>query len=393
MKVIQINSVYGVGSTGRIAMDLQNYMNANGIEAKTVYGYGNSQYSNTLKMQNMFELKANIALGRVNGHHGYYNHIPTIRAIKYLENEKPDIIHFHNIHGYFINVPMIMNYIRKNEIPVVWTFHDCWPFTGHCCYFDDYNCDKWKTGCRNCSAWGDEYRILLGDRSEKNWAEKKKMFAGLKSCVLVSPSQWLADFFPYSILKEYPARVIHNGIDTCVFKKVESNVKKELGIQEKKMVLGITPDLDGPKGGKYMVELAKRLGKEYAVVLLSLQTKEELPANVYVLPRTNSTKKLAEIYSAADVFVNPTLHDNYPTVNLEATACGTPVITFRTGGSPEGVVDGFGDVVPKGDIDALTLSVKKWCQAEPQKERSVDTFSLSKEFFARNYIELYKQLI
>ena len=219
------------------------------------------------------------------------------------------------------------------------------------------------------------------------------MFAGLKSCVLVSPSQWLADFFPYSILEEYPAKVIHNGIDTCVFKKVESNVKKELGIQEKKMVLGITPDLDGPKGGKYMVELAKRLGEEYAVVLLSLQTKEELPANVYVLPRTNSTKKLAEIYSAADVFVNPTLHDNYPTVNLEATACGTPVITFRTGGSPEGVIDGFGDVVPKGDIDALSLSVKKWCQAEPQKERSVNTSSLSKEFFARNYVELYKQLI
>ena len=154
MKVIQINSVYGVGSTGRIAMDLQNYMNANGIEAKTIYGYGNSQYSNTLKMQNIFELKANIVLGRVNGHHGYYNHIPTIRAIKFLKNEKPDIIHFHNIHGYYINVPMLINYIRKIEIPIVWTFHDCWPFTGHCCYFDDYNCDKWKTGCWNCSAWG-----------------------------------------------------------------------------------------------------------------------------------------------------------------------------------------------------------------------------------------------
>lgn len=394
MKVVQINSVYGVGSTGRIAMDLQNYMNQVGIEVRTIYGYGSGNYPDTLKMQNMAELKANIALGRITGRHGYYNQLPTRGAILYLEKEKPDIVHFHNIHGYFINVPMLMRYVKENRIPVVWTFHDCWPFTGHCCYFDDYRCEKWKEGCERCPAWG-EYKILLGDRSRKNWEEKRTLFSGLEKCVLVSPSQWLADFFPHSFLKQYPAKVIHNGIDTQVFRPTKNSVKKELGIEGRKMVLGIVPDLEGPKGGKYLVELAKRLGEEYAVVLLSLQCKEKLPANVYVLPRTNNTRRLAEIYSAADVFVNPTLHDNYPTVNLEATACGTPVVTFRTGGSPEGVFDGFGEVVDQKDMDMLLEAVKKWSAQKSKDGNCVmpDTSVLGKDFFAKQYIQIYHQLM
>lgn len=394
MKIVQINSVYGVGSTGRIAMDLQNYMLENGIDARTIYGYGNGDYENTFKMQSNTELKLNIALGRITGHHGFYNYFPTKRAIAYLEQEKPDVIHLHNIHGYFINVPMLMRYIKKNDVPVVWTFHDCWPFTGHCCYFDDYKCEKWKTGCHDCAAWGDEYSIIMGDRSKKNWIEKKALFSGLSKCVLVSPSQWLADFFKESFLKDYPANIIHNGIDIDVFKPTESNIKQELGIEGKKMVLGIAPDLDGPKGGKYMVELAKRLGADYAVVILSLKTDVQMPENVYILPRTNSTTRLAEIYSAADVFVNPTLHDNYPTVNLEATACGTPVITFQTGGSPEGVMKGFGSIVEKESIDQMYQEVIRWT-TEDHKQLSgfTDTAVLGKEFFAQHYLELYKEIM
>lgn len=392
MKVVQINSVYGVGSTGRIAMDLQNYMNSNRIEARTIYGYGKGNFPNTLKMQNTLELKINIALGRITGHHGYYNYLPTIRAIRYLKREKPDVIHFHNIHGYFINVPMLMKYIKSNDIPVVWTFHDCWPFTGHCCYFDDYHCEQWKYGCEKCPAWGDEYSIVLGDRAKKNWLEKKALFSGLKKCVLVSPSQWLADFFKDSFLGEYPSVVIHNGIDTNTFMPTLNNLKASLGINGKKMILGISPDLDGPKGGRYMLQLAEKLGSEYAVVILSLDTKEKMPANVYVLPRTNSTEELAKIYSAADVYVNPTVHDNFPTVNLEATACGTPVITFDTGGSPEGVHPDLGEVVEKGNVEQLVNAVAKWSEYKKQNTEYLDTTYLDKSIFAKSYIDIYKKL-
>lgn len=391
MKVIQINSVYGIGSTGRIAMDLQRYMQSVGIAAKTIYGYGDKDYNDTLKMQGMLELKYNIARGRVTGHHGYYNLGPTKRAIAYLEKEKPDIIHIHNIHGYYIHVPMLINYIKAHRIPVVWTFHDCWPFTGHCTYFDDYNCSKWKNGCQGCPAWNDEYKIILGDRAGRNWVEKRNLFQNLEKCLLVSPSKWLADFFPDSFLKKYPARVIHNGIDTDVFHPTKSNLKAELGIEGKKMILGIVPDLDGPKGGRYLVELAERLGKDYAVTLLSLKTDRKLPDNVYVLPRTNDTAELAKIYSAADLFVNPTMHDNYPTVNLEATACGTPVITFDTGGSPEGVIDDFGEVVPKGDVEAIVDAVQRWTHSDYNQPQHVE--QLSKQFFAERYIEAYEELL
>lgn len=393
MKVIQINPVFGVGSTGRIAKDLQNHMRSVGIEAKTVYGYGSGNHLDTFKMQSLAELKVNIARGRTTGRHGWYNERATKRAIAFLRKEKPDILHFHNIHGYFINLPMLVEYVKENRVSVVWTFHDCWPFTGHCAYFDIYDCQKWKTGCYSCPAWN-EYKIIFGDRSAKNWTEKKALFTGLDNCTVVTPSQWLADFLPDSFLRDYPVKVIHNGIDTEQFKPTQSDLKRELGIADKKTVLGIAPDLDGTKGGRYLVELAKRLGSNYAVLILSLRCKEKLPDNVYVLPRTNDVHRLAEIYSAADVFVNPTLQDNYPTVNLEATACGTPVVTFRTGGSPEGVFNGYGEAVEKGDLNKLTDATKKWASVSKSLfTGTVDTSVLSKERFAEEYISLYKGLI
>lgn len=393
MKVIQINSVYGVGSTGRIAMDLQNYLNEHGIVTKTIYGYGDGKNVNTYKMQSFLELKANIALGRFTGHHGNYNYFPTIKALQYMEKEKPDVIHLHNIHGYYINVPLLFNYIKTYKIPIVWTFHDCWPFTGHCCYFDDYNCGRWEKGCGNCPAWGDEYSIILGDRSTKNWKEKKKLFTGLEKCIIVSPSQWLADFIPYSFLNRYPVRIIHNGIDTSVFKPSNNEVKKILNIENKKMILGIAPDLNGPKGGRFMVELAKKLDDDYVIVILSLVTNEKLPGNVYVLPRTEKTMDLAKIYSAADVFINPTIHDNFPTVNLEATACGTPVITFNTGGSAEGVRQDLGEVVERENIDALTQAVIKWADYKAKNPMRIKNMKyLDKSSFAKKYVEIYSEI-
>jgi len=392
MKVVQINCVYARGSTGRIAMDLHNVMKQQGIESKVIYGYGQKAVEDTYRMQNMVEFKYNIGRGRITGRHGYYNIHATKKMIKWLEKFNPDIMHLHNIHGYYINVPLLFDYIRKNKKPVVWTLHDCWPFTGHCAHFDHYGCEQWKDGCKHCIAWN-EYRIIMGDRSEKNWKEKKEWFRDLSYLRIVTPSKWLADLVKQSYLNPYQVDVIHNGIDTKVFKPTESNLKEQMGISEKKVILGIAPDLDGTKGGRYLIELADRLGSEFAVVILSLMTHEKLPQNVYVLPRTNDVKKLAEIYSMADVFVNPTLLDTYPTVNLEATACGTPVITFDTGGSPEGIQNGFGEVVAQGNLDELEQAVCKWTDTTRiNLNYDFDVMMLDKQIFAKQYINLYKEV-
>lgn len=394
MKVIQINSVYGIGSTGRIAMDLHDYMKSVGVQVKTIYGYGKGNFVDAYKMQGMIELRYNIALSRITGKHGYYNKHATKKAIDFLDREKPDIIHLHNIHGYYINVPMLMNYIKEHHIPVIWTFHDCWPFTGYCAHFDSYGCGKWKTGCVGCKAWGKEYTIIASNQASINWIRKQQMFSFLEKCYLVSPSKWLADFWGDSFISEYKGFVIHNGIDTELFKPTKGDLKRKLGIGRKKIVLGISPNLDGTKGGRYLIRLAQALGDEYAVVILSLNTRESLPKNVLVLPKTNKKKELAEIYSMADVFVNPTLLDNYPTVNLEATACGTPVVTFDTGGSPEGITEGFGAVVEKGNLNELEKAVR-WVVDHNIKEkyRDIDVNALSISCFAEKYLELYKKIL
>lgn len=390
MKVVQINPVYGVGSTGRIALDIQAYLKSKNIDARCIYGYGREDYPDTYKMQGMLELKYNIARGRISGHHGFYNKHVTHRAIEYLKEFDPDVVHLHNIHGYYINIGMLFDYIKTYHKKVVWTFHDCWPFTGHCAHFDYINCAKWKKGCQGCPGWK-EYLILGKDRADRNLTEKKELFCNIEDLTIVTPSVWLADLVRKSFLNIYPIRVIHNGIDTSVFRPVNSNViKKQLGIDKEKVVLGIVPDLDGNKNGRHMVELAKRLGSEYIVVLLSLKTKEKLPTNILVLPRTNSTQRLAELYSMADVFVNPTLEDNYPTVNLESTACGTPVVTYNTGGSPEGVMEHFGEVVEKGNLDQLTQSVRKWAHMDTEYLfQKIDVSSLDKNVFAKKYLKLY----
>ena len=390
MKVVQINSVYGIGSTGGIAMNIQNYLKKSGIESRCIYGYGKGDYPDTYKMQKTLELKYNIARGRITGHHGFYNRHATRNAIDYMKMYDPDIIHLHNIHGYYINIEMLFEYIKQYQKKVIWTFHDCWPFTGHCSCFDMINCEKWKNGCKGCPGWNED--LILGrDRAWKNYEEKKRLFSKINDMTIVTPSSWLADNVRKSFLSEYPIKVIHNGIDTRLYRPIKDvALKEQLGGGKKKIVLGITPDLDGNKNGRDMVKLAELLGSDYMMVIVALKTREKLPSNVYVLPRIIEREKMARIYSLADVFVNPTLQDNFPTVNLESIACGTPVITYNTGGSPEGIIGKFGDVVPKHDVEQLAECVKKWTSVEYEVQwNKIDRSVLSKEVFAEQYIKLY----
>jgi glycosyltransferase involved in cell wall biosynthesis len=316
--------------------------------------------------------------------------------ISELERIKPDIVHLHNIHGHDCNLDMLFTYFRKNKTKLVWTFHDCWAFTGYCTYFDMANCNKWQTQCEKCPKRREQSWFF--DKSSKLFEKKKRLFEGL-DLTIVTPSQWLADLVKQSFLKDYPVKVINNGIELSVFKPMQSDFRDKYGIsQNKKIILGVAFDWGARKGLDVFLELSRRLDAEkYQIVLVGTNDKidERLVDNIISIHRTQNQTELAEIYSAADVFVNPTREENYPTVNMEALACGTPVLTFRTGGSPEMLDETCGSVVAYGDVEALEKELIRICSKRPysteqciQKAKEFDQNDRFKE-----YLDLYEGIV
>ena len=328
MKILQLNTVYkNGGSTGRIVYDLQRIHEQSGIDSYVAYGFNtnNEAIKNTICLQSFLRRKWNILKCRLFARHGFYNVTETKRLIRYMNEVKPDVIHLHNIHNHYVNVEMLFEYIKKHEIPVVWTLHDCWPFTGWCAYFDYAQCDKWKTGCHHCPSKHDYPFTWFFDRSESNYLKKKVVFCGVKNLTLVTPSRWLADLTRESFLKEYPVEVIYNGADTDVFHPLETDLKNRLGIAGKKMILAIAAKLAKRKGAEYLLQIPAKLRDDEVLVMLGLTEGQvlSLPKEKCIgVTYTNSVQELAEYYSAADVFINPTLEDNFPTTNIEALACG-----------------------------------------------------------------------
>lgn len=393
MKVLQINSVYGLKSTGRIAYDLVQIQNDNSIESCVVSGEGKFSSSDIHVMSGKLYQKLNILCTRLFGRHGFYNRFATKRMLKFVKKQSPDVIHLHNIHGHYINIKMLFDYISRNNIPVVWTLHDCWAFTGHCPHFDYIGCDKWHSGCGNCPQKRGYPGSLFFDRSAQNFRDKKALFTSVQNMHIVTPSAWLASLAQQSYLSKYPISVIHNGIDTDIFNFTPSDIKKKLSLDEKFIILGMVSDFTSTKGGRYFLELSKMLNDDEHIVLVSLADTENLPDNITAIARTENAQELAKYYSMADVFVNPTLQDTFPTVNLESLACGLPVVTFRTGGSPETITEGCGFVVEKGDTTALYEAVQKVRCGEVSKEecrKRGREFNRYERF--SEYIPLYRQL-
>jgi glycosyltransferase involved in cell wall biosynthesis len=393
MKVLQINSVCGVGSTGRIATDIHQILKEQGHESFIAYGRGEAKNcDNAIRIGNDVDVYKHVALTRLFDRHGFGSKKATIDFIKKIEELDPDVIHLHNIHGYYINIEVLFSYLKRSNKKIVWTLHDCWAFTGHCAYFDYVGCDKWKTGCYNCPQKNKYPQNIFIDSSGVNYEKKKELFTGIKNMTIVTPSKWLAGLVKESFLKEYEVKVIHNGIDLNVFKPVDgSNFRKKYSIEDKFVILGVANIWDERKGLKYFIELSKMLDENYKIVLVGLNEKQlkNLPENIVGIKRTNNLNELVEIYSAADIFVNPTLEDNFPTVNLEALACGTPVITFNTGGSVECVDESCGVIVNKGDIKELqekikTIKIKKdYCFIQAKKFDKKNKFN--------EYINMYKK--
>ncbi len=395
MRILQINSVYGIKSTGRIAYDLVEIQKENGIEGFAACS------STDIKSDNVFSMsrgplwdKLNILKTRLFGRHGFYNRAETKKLCSFMDKIKPEIIHLHNIHGHYVNIKMLFEYINKHHISVVWTLHDCWAFTGHCPHFDYAGCDKWKTGCHHCPLKKGYPVSWFFDRSKRNYRDKKRIFTSVEKMHIVTPSKWLADLTKESFLGKYPVSVIHNGINTDSFKFTPSDLRKELSLEGKFVILGIVSNLNSTKGGQYFLELSKMLREDEHILLVSLEEDyEKLPSNITAVGRTENAEELAKYYSLSDVFVNPTLQDTFSMINVEALACSTPVVTFRTGGCTESLNENCGFVAEKGKVTSLYEGITQVRNNKIKRENCRDRgieFSRDNKFL--QYIDIYNKV-
>lgn len=362
MKYLFINSVYGIRSTGKIIADQCRRLQAGGNDCLVAYGREMAQDHTTKCVQigTKKDYMVHAALSRIFDIQGLCSEKATIRLIEIIETYSPDVIWIHNLHGYYINFEVLFQWLKVHpHIKKYWTLHDCWAFTGHCAHFTMSRCDKWKTGCYACPQMKSYPKSYVFDHSKENFNRKKFAFTEVANLTLITPSQWLADLVHESFLAEYPVKVVNNTIDKNIFHPIISDFKKKYGIEDKHMVLGVAIGWEETKGLPDMLILSKMLDDDYVMVLVGVTAKQikRLPNGVIGIERTKNQRELAQIYSAADVFVNPTHQDNFPTVNLEARACGTPVVTYNVGGSPESA--GWENIVEENDIEGMAAQIKK----------------------------------
>lgn len=366
MKIVQINSTYGIGSTGKICRDISELLTDKGVENYTLYTIGNSDALNAIKCSDRIYVKLQALKSRILGNYGFNSLNSTKKIISELDRIKPDIVHIHNIHSHDCNLEMLFDYLKSSRKKLIWTFHDCWAFTGYCPHFHMARCVKWENECNNCPLFRNY--SFFADRSKMLFQKKRELFHDL-DLTIVTPSKWLAGLVKKSFLKNYPVRVINNGIDLDVFKPTKNDFRSKYNIRsDKHIILGVAFDWGERKGFDVFVQLAKRLNSDkFQIVLVGTNDKIDkvLPQNIISVHRTQNQRELAGIYSEADLFVNPTREDNYPTVNMEAIACGTPVLSFNTGGSPEIIDETCGSIVEVDDIDTLENEIIRICEMKP----------------------------
>ncbi|MEG1692348.1 MAG: glycosyltransferase [Bacteroidales bacterium] len=401
--LLQINSVINSGSTGRIAEEIGNIAMDNNWESYIAYGRNERESESIrIKIGSKFDILYHVLITRIFDRHGLASKRATRKLLKEIGDIKPDIIHLHNIHGYYLNYKLLFEYLARKNIPTIWTLHDCWSFTGHCAYFDYVKCKKWETVCSRCPQKKSYPKNILFTRSKKNFYDKKDAFNHIDNLTIVPVSSWLENLSKRSFLRKYPILKIHNGINTDTFKydcKSNAFVEKYNLIRFKKIVLGVASIWDQRKGFQDFIQLRNFLSDEYGIILVGLTDKQikEIPDRFVGIARTESVDELAQLYSLADVFVNPTWEDNFPTTNLEAMACGTPVVTYRTGGSIEAISEATGLIVEQGDHRGLANAVETICNkgrdyySDNCRQRVLDKFK--KEDRYQDYINLYENIL
>ena len=400
MNILQVNTVCGIGSTGRIATDLHAILIAKGHQSTVAFGRATAKNcTQTIRIGSRIDNYLHVARTRFFDDHGFGSKVATKALIEKIRVLNPDVIHLHNLHGYYLHIDLLFEYLKQARKPVVWTLHDCWAFTGHCSNFDFIGCENWKSECHHCPLKSAYPKSLYLDRSKWNYWQKKELFTGVNDMTFVTPSKWLANLVKESFLQEYPVKIINNGIDLNVFKPTSSNFRERYGLEHQFVILGVASVWGERKGYQYFIDLANKLRPDEKIILVGLSEQQikELPFGIFGIAKTNSTTELAEIYCASDMFINPTLEDNFPTTNLEALACGTPVVTFNTGGSPESLDDKCGLVVERGDlkgmIEAISIVRKngKETYFEKCQERAKEYFDKDARF--TEYVSLYEDYL
>lgn len=387
MKLLLINSVCGIGSTGRLCVDIANAYNKDGYKVKIAYGRSayvpEDCYGYAVRIGSTLDVYAHVLGTRLTDRHGLYSRRSTAEFLEWADEYDPDVLWLHNIHGYYINYEMLFDWIKSRpHMSVKWTLHDCWSFTGHCAYFTYAGCDRWEpevlsrqsdedpggkrhiSGCKDCPQLKAYPESWFADRSAENYMRKQAAFTGVKNLSIVTPSIWLKNLVQRSFLAEYPVQVVYNRIDLNVFKPTESDFRKEHGISKSDyMILAVANVWEKRKGLDDIIELSERIkgaGRTGRIVVVGLSKKQlkKMPSGIIALEHTTKARDLAAIYTAANLVINPTYEDNYPSVILEAEACGTPVLTYDTGGCSEAIHISGSKVIEPG-IDNLEKEILK----------------------------------
>lgn len=400
-KLLQINTYGNWGSTGRIAEQIGKSAIDSGWESYIACDRKITDSSSVIiKVGNAVSRISHGAVSRLLDAQGLGSVIATHRLVNKINEIRPDIIHLHNIHGYYINYPILFSWLKEYDAPVVWTLHDCWPLTGHCAYFDLAGCYKWQTTCCHCPQKG-EYPVSYIDFSRRNFNKKRESFTSCSNLTLVPVSNWLETLVKESFLKGYRTQVIYNGIDTSVFsfRKEAYKLRDKYNIRFKYVVLGVAAPFNERKGFSDYVSLSKILPEEYGIIMVGLtsEQKARLPRNIIGIERTQDVNELAALYSLADVFLNMTYEDTFSMTNLEAMSCGLPIITYRTGGAAETIDCTTGIWVEKGNIREAKNAIFAICSkgkseyASACRKRAVQCFNNKDRFM--EYIDLYNELL
>ena len=393
MKVFQVNSVCGTGSTGRIVCDIKQMLKNSGNDCRIAYGRGFFDDPDCVKIENDLVFKAHVFFSRITDRQGFYSTAATRRLVRDIEQFNPDIIHLHNIHGYYLDIRVLFEFLKQYNKPVVWTLHDCWAFTGHCAYFSFAGCEKWKTECGQCPQKSAYPASVLIDNSKKSFNLKKDLFTDIDNLQIVTPSNWLNGVVKESFLKKFPVTTIYNGIDLNVFKPLKSDFKSKNGLSGKKVVLGVANVWEKRKGLYDFIKLSQVLPNDYKIVLVGLSEKQiaALPQNILGISRTENINQLVEIYSAADVYVNTSVEETMGLTTVEALACGTPAVVYNATAVPEMVNEKCGKVVNAGDIDGLIKAITTVdVRAEDCLLRAAE-FEKDKQY--NIYLNLYKNTL
>ena len=355
MRVVQINAVSGTGSTGVIARHISDILNNHGIENYIFYAAGYDSYEYAVKISDNFDMKIHALMSHLTGKQAYFSKHSTRKLIKRLDDIQPDIVHLHNLHNNYINLNMLLQYLADKDIKTVITLHDCWFFTGKCTHYAFQKCNRWQDGCGNCPSLKADNPSWFFDRTAKIWADKKKYFEKIKRLEIVGVSEWIAGEARKSFLTCGNITCIHNGINTAVFTTNGADLRDEYKLGDKFVVLGMANKWQSTQNAGLLEYVSQKLDKDCVMLLVGGKTNGV--DNIINIPYQTSPKGLAEVYRTADVLVNVTHADSLPTVNMEAMACGTPVITYDVCGSTEIITDNTGIVVSEGDKSALVDAV------------------------------------